>query len=185
MTYHTDYFDYLRSRLGLLYRRLLLYPRLAHHVSGHVLDVGCGICDFLEFRPDMVDVDVNLHTVEWCRRHGLDSRLTETDRLPFPDSGFDGVVLDNIQEHLTAPEHLLYEIYRVLMRCGQLSVCVPGELSYEHDPDHKVFYGDADLWRMAGASEFYCGGVFHTLMKSRWLASWLPLYWLYGIFERS
>lgn len=187
MTNHADYFDYLRSRsrLGLLYRRLLLYPRLARHVSGRVLDVGCGISDFLEFRRGTVGVDVNPHAVEWCRRRGLDCRLMEADRLPFPDGGFDGVVLDNVLEHLTAPEPLLGEIRRVLVPNGRLLVGVPGERGYECDPDHKVFYGEADLQRVAGAAGFSCRGVFHTPMKSRWLAARLPQYCLYGIFERS
>jgi len=75
VTDHANYFEYLRSRLGLLYRRLM-----------------------------------------------------EADCLLFPNGSFDGVV---------------------------------------------------------GASGFSCGDVFHTLMKSRWLASWPPQYCLYGIFERS
>ena len=187
MTEHADYFEYLRSRshLGLLYRRLLLYPRLAHYASGRVLDVGCGIGDFLAFRPGTVGVDVNAHAVEWCRRRGLDCRLMEADRLPFLDGGFDGVVLDNVLEHLTAPEPLLNEIYRVLVSGGRLLVGVPGERGYGCDPDHKVFYGDADLRRVVGAAGFACSRLFHTPLKSRWLASWMPQYCLYGVFERT
>lgn len=186
MTGHADYFEYLRnrSRLGLLYRRRLLYPSLIRHVWGRVLDVGCGIGDFVEFRPGTVGVDVNPHAVAWCRRRGLDCQLMETDRLPFPAGGFEGVVLDNVLEHLAAPEPLLSEIHRVLLPGGRLLVGVPGECGYACDSDHKVFYGETDLRRVVGAAGFSCGGVFHTPMRSRWLASWLPQYCLYGIFER-
>lgn len=187
MIEHTHYFDYLRSRgrLGLLYRRMFLYPRLTRYLVGRVLDVGCGIGDFVGFRSDTVGVDVNPHAVEWCLQQGLECKLMETDSLPFPNSSFDGIVLDNVLEHLTAPEPLLSEIRRVLVSGGRLLVGVPGERGYECDPDHKVFYGEADLRRVVGATGFSCRGVFHTPIKSRWLASWLPQYCLYGIFERS
>lgn len=187
MTDHVNYFEYLRNRshLGLLYRLLLLYPRLVRHVLGRVLDVGCGIGDFLAFRPGTVGVDVNPHAVEWCRRRGLDCRLMEADCLPFPDGDFDAVVLDNVLEHLAAPEPLLDEISRVLVPGGRLLVGVPGERGYGCDPDHKVFYGEDDLRRVVGAAGFSCLGVFHTPMKSRWLDSRLPQYCLYGIFERT
>lgn len=186
MIEHADYFDYLRSRsrFGYLYRRLLLYPRLMRHVSGRVLDVGCGIGDFLEYLPQAVGVDVNPHAVEWCRRRGLNCRLMETDRLPFPNDSFDGVVLDNVLEHIAEPQPLLEEILRVMAPGGRLLVGVPGRRGYECDPDHKVFYDENNLRRVVGAAGFSCSHVFHTPFMSGWLASWLPQYCLYGVFER-
>jgi len=186
-TDHADYFDYLRSRsrLGLLYRRLMLYPRLARHVSGRVLDVGCGIGDFLEFRPGTVGVDVNPHAVEWCRRRGLECRLMEADHLPFPDGGFDGVMLDNVLEHLTAPEPLLDEIRRVLEPGGRLLVGVPGLRGYECDRDHKVYYDEAGLKRVVSDAGFSLKRIFYTPFRSAWVAARLPQFCLYGVFESA
>ena len=61
MTDYQDYFNYLRgrSRLGLLYRKYWLYPRLNKYLYGDVLDVGCGVGDLLSFRPSTIGVDVN------------------------------------------------------------------------------------------------------------------------------
>lgn len=187
MTQHADYFEYLRSRsrLGLLYRQRLLYPRLAQHVIGRVLDIGCGIGDFLDFRPGTVGVDVNPHAVEWCRQRGLDCHLMLLDHLPFPGASFDCAMLDNVLEHLSEPVPLLNEIRRVLVPGGRLIVGVPGRCGYDLDPDHNVFYDESNLRRVVCAAGFSCSHVFHTPFKSRWLASWLPQYCLYGIFERS
>lgn len=186
MADHTDYFEYLRrrSRLGLLYRLRLLYPRLARHLSGRVLDVGCGIGDFVCFRPNTVGVDVNPYAVEWCRQRALDCHLMEADRLAFADGSFDGVVLDNVLEHIEEPRILLHEIHRVLKPAGKLVVGVPGKCGYACDRDHKIFYTEHDLERVMRAAGFTMTVVFHTPFKSRWLDSWLPQYCLYGVFDR-
>ena len=186
MTEHADYFNYLRGRgrLGLLYRRFFLYPRLARLLSGRVLDVGCGIGDFLRFRRGTVGVDVNPHAVEWCRQHGMDCQPMESDHLPFVDDSFDGVVLDNVLEHLVRPLPLLAEIHRVLKPGGRLLIGVPGPRGYACDADHKVFYAEADLERALAAADFSMKYIFYTPWKSKWLASRLPQYCLYGVFER-
>lgn len=187
MTDHADYFAYLqgRSHLGWLYRQFFLYPRLTRRLSGRVLDVGCGIGDFLKFRPGTVGVDVNAHTVDWCRRQGLDCRLMDADRLPFADGSFDAVVLDNVLEHLAEPQPLLAEIRRVLVPGGRLLIGVPGPRGYACDADHKVFYDAADLERVLGEAGFPRRLIFHAPWKSAWLAARLPQYCLYGVFERA
>lgn len=185
-TEQAEYFSYLRGRslFGLLYRRFLLYPKLAQCLSGRVLDVGCGIGDFLKFRPGTVGVDVNPHAVDWCQQRGLDVRLMDEDRLPFEDGSFNGVVLDNVLEHLSEPQALLAEILRVLAPGGHLLVGVPGRRGYACDPDHKIFYDEASLERLMAACGFLCRAEFHTPLRSRWLADRLSQYCLYGVYER-
>ena len=136
----TKYFDYLlhRSLSGLLYRKYWLYPKLVRHLSGQVLDVGCGIGDFIAYRPNTVGVDVNTSAVAWCRSRGLDVRLMDSDNLLFDDASFDGVMLDNVLEHLPDPSKLLSEIRRVLTSGGHVIVGVPGTFGYTCDADHKI-----------------------------------------------
>lgn len=186
MTAHEEYFAYLRgrSRLGLWYRTKYLYPRIARRLQGRVLDVGCGIGDMVRFRPNTVGVDVNDKTVAYCRSHGLHVVQMKPDELPFPDASFDGVVLDNVLEHLVQPAPLLAETRRVLRSAGTFVVGVPGRLGYDSDPDHKVFYSEAGLRDCLGAAGFRCREVFHVPFRSPLLDARLRIYAVYGVFER-
>ena len=172
MTADVEYFEYLKSRrlTSLIYRRLWLYPRLRRHLSGRVLDVGCGIGDFLASCPGSVGLDVNPLLVEWCRQSGHDARLIENGRIPFADSSADSVVLDNVLEHLVDPVPLLTEIRRVLVRRGRFIVGVPGPRGYAADSDHKVFYDKAALIRLLDRTGFAAHTVMHMPVPSGWLS---------------
>ncbi len=187
MTAQDEYFTYLRqrSKLGLLYRTHWLYPRIARHLTGRVLDVGCGIGDMVRFRPDTVGVDVNEKTVSFCRSEGLDVRQMEPDRLPLEAATFDGVVLDNVLEHLARPQPLLAEIRRVLRPGGTFVVGVPGLKGYRSDPDHKVFYSSRSLREYVSNAGFQCRTVFHTPFRFPLFDSRLRIYAVYGVFQRA
>ena len=62
-----DYFNYLRKRsiLGLIYRKYYLYPVLQKQLKGNVLDLGCGVGDYLKFNRDAIGVDVNKENIKY------------------------------------------------------------------------------------------------------------------------
>jgi SAM-dependent methyltransferase len=179
------YCQYLtrRSIVGLLYRKLFLYPRLCRHMSGRALDVGCGIGDMLAYRPNTVGADVNPFTVEYCRQRGLHATLMMPDVLPFDDACFDSVLCDNVLEHIRSPIPLLKEIRRVLAPRGRLLVGVPGSKGYASDPDHKVHYQESHLMRVVASAGFTGVSIFHTPLRSAWLESNLRQYCVYGLFK--
>jgi SAM-dependent methyltransferase len=184
---HDIYFDYLmrRSRLGQFYRRHLLYPRLVKRLRGRLLDVGCGIGDMISFHQDSVGVDINQRTVDYCRQRGAEAYVMEPDRLPFAESTFDSLLLDNVLEHIAEPEPLLAEARRVLRPGGRLLVGVPGQRGWDSDPDHKVHYDEAALVTRMAASGFRIKELFHTPMfRSAWLSDRVRQYCIYGVFDR-
>lgn len=183
---HHAYFEYLnrRSRLGHAYRRHWLYPRLCRELRGRVLDVGCGIGDLLRFRPGTVGVDINPQTVAACQAAGLNATMMEPDRLPFADASFDGVVLDNVLEHLADPHPLLAEIGRVIRPAGRLLVGVPGRKGYAADPDHKVHYDAEGMRRTVEAAGFEHVLTFNMPLPSEWLDARMRQFCRYGVFER-
>lgn len=187
MTVNEQYLKYLkqRSRLGLWYRRHWLYPQLCRYVEGRTLDVGCGIGDFLSFRPGTVGVDINPSTVEWCRQKRLDVRLMFPDQLPSDDGAFDSVVLDNVLEHLNTPEPLLREIHRILRPVGTMVVGVPGKLGYASDPDHKVYYDESGLISTMEEARFRLTTLFYTPFQLEWLNERMRQYCVYGVFQRG
>jgi SAM-dependent methyltransferase len=141
--------------MGRFYRRYILYPKLSKHLQGRVLDVGCGLGDFLSFRRGTIGADINPLVVQHCRRNGFDARLIENGYcLPFADACFDGVVLDNVLEHLIEPSATILEIFRVLRIGGRFIVGVPGIKGFASDPDHKIYYNDTALESVINAAGF-------------------------------
>lgn len=169
---------------GLLYRKFLLYPRIRRHLEGRVLDVGCGIGDFLSGCRGATGVDVNLHAVEWCRRQGLNARIMDFDILPFADQYFGSVVLDNVLEHIEQPQPLLKEIRRVLVPGGKFVIGVPGLCGYKADSDHKSFYDWQRLEQIVSRVGFGEITHFYMPLRSDWLEKKLSQYCLYGVFAR-
>lgn len=185
MINHSDYFHFLlkRSRLGLWYRKYWLYPFLCSKLSGTVLDVGCGIGDMVRFRANTVGVDINPLSVEYCVSQGLDVRCMESDKLPFADGSFQGVILDNVLEHLVEPGPLLAEIARILAPRGRVIVGVPGEKGYASDDDHKIFYSEEGLIARMCPAGFKVECVRHMPVRWEWLSRKSKLYALYGVFS--
>lgn len=181
------YYDYLkkRSTLGLLYRKYYLYPKLEREVSGLALDVGCGIGDFLKFRPNTVGVDINPKLVEYCRQQGLNAELMHPDALPFAANHFDSAVLDNVLEHVANPAPLLSEIWRVLKPNGRLLVGVPGSAGYKSDLDHKVFYDKPKLVETLCIANFALSASFYSPLESQLLSTTMRQYCLYATFSRA
>jgi SAM-dependent methyltransferase len=188
MTSNDEYFQYLtrRSRLGSLYRKYWLYPRLAKRLSGLTLDVGCGIGDMLVHRPDTVGVDINPHTVAFCKERGAEAHLMTGETLPFESGRFASVLMDNVLEHIVHPEGLLEEVRRVLAKNGKLLMGVPGHRGWDSDPDHKVRYDEPLLVATAERLGFRHLETFHTpLFKSEWLDNNVRQYCIYASFHRS
>ena len=142
-----EYFEYLktRSNLALLYRTKFLYPKLKGRLQGKILDYGCGIGDMLRFLDNATGVDVNEYCVNFCNDIGLNAQLVRNNKIPFKDSSFDTVVMDNVLEHISEPIGCIREIKRVLKNNGVVLIGVPGILGFSEDKDHKIFYNKNNL----------------------------------------
>ena len=182
-TKNQQYFEYLQGRscIGGLYRKYFLYPRLNRYLKGRMLDVGCGIGDMLVFRPNSIGVDINQLDVEYCRQRGCIAYEMPIDKLPFEDGCFDSVLLDNVLEHLADPFPLLTEIKRVMRRDAVLLIGVPGVKGQAADPDHKVFYNEDALTRLADKLGFNVNVMLHSpLWKSDYLSRKVRQYCIYS-----
>jgi len=151
-----SYFDYLSniSWRGLIYRRLLVYPIIRKYCKGKVLDVGCGMGQFVKYCNGSKGVDVNEECVEFCKKQELDVIQMEYDKLPFSDKSLDTVVLDNVIEHISDPLPLLRECRRVLTSTGTIIILVPGQKGFKQDIDHKQYYDHGALQNLMSVSNF-------------------------------
>ena len=107
------------------------------------------------------------------------------DALPFQNEAFDGVVIDNVLEHIADPFPLLAEVYRVLRSGGKAVIGVPGRRGYASDTDHKVFYDEELLVFTMIRTGFRLHRLLSMPFKSSWLDTRLRQYCLYGVFQRD
>ncbi len=116
------------------------YRVLLHTIdrqARHVLDVGCGdgtLTFALASRSARVcGIDDSLLPLqlaggEFARRgHAQAALLSQADarKLPFPDGGFDCVVLADVIEHIAAPDAVMREAHRILRTGGQIVLTTP------------------------------------------------------------
>jgi SAM-dependent methyltransferase len=187
MNKYKKYYTYLqrRSCIGLIYRNFFLYPTICKHLHGHVLDIGCGIGDFLKFRTNTVGVDINHETVKHCCDLGLNAQVMIENVLPFEFKTFDGIVLDNVLEHITDPTLLLSEICRVLKPNGKVLIGVPGEKGYNRDTDHKTFYDLGKLKNLMQQNNFSYSSHFYKPLDFPGLSNLISQHSLYSLFNLS
>lgn len=179
---HRQYYEYLlnKSFLGNLYRRYYLFPILNCYLKGLMLDLGCGLGDMLAFRPNSVGADINPLNVEFCLNMGFEVYLMKRNKLPFNNQTFDSVLLDNVLEHIKDPDLLLKEIRRVLKPKGVLLIGVPGVWGYKEDLDHKTFYDESALKKLAKKNYFKPNRfIYMPLWKSNFLSKKVKRYCIY------
>ena len=182
------YFSYLskRSWRALIYRKLILYPFIKSKVKGKVLDLGCGIGDFLVSCKRAVGADINPDNVAYCQSQQLPATLLLDSRYPFLEGSFDSVLLDNVIEHIEKPTEMLDEICRVLKFGGYLMIGVPGIKGYASDEDHKVFYTEKLLKAVCLEHGFkFVRSYYMPLCKSSWLSQNISQYCLYVLFTKN
>ena len=142
-----NYYKYLQKRsfTSLIYRKYYLYPRLQKNLINPVLDIGCGIGDYLRFNSFAKGADINKISINRLKDEGLNAYLIKDDKLNFRDNSFNSIILDNVLEHIQYPAPLFEEIYRVLNKNGILLIGLPGLKGFKNDPDHKKNYSMEEL----------------------------------------
>lgn len=173
-----------RSLVGGIYRNFYLYPRLSKYLNGVCIDIGCGIGDFLDFKSGATGYDINPLNIEFCKKRGLNAEIMQPESLPIESELVDSVIMDNVLEHIENPKELLKEIRRVLKQNGLFMIGVPGIIGYRSDSDHKVFYDESTLIKLAESTGFKVErNIYLPLFKSEFLSKNLKQYCLYSIWR--
>jgi len=105
------------------------YPHI--RPGSRVCDLGCGLeAAFLDYASDRITMGVGLDDQVADGVQGRWHRVRADLRapLPFPDGHFDHVVMLAVLEHLTEPEKVLREAYRVIAPGGSLIMTWPSSM---------------------------------------------------------
>ncbi|MCR8538804.1 MAG: class I SAM-dependent methyltransferase [Prochlorococcus marinus CUG1439] len=187
MISYEDYAKYLskKSFKGRLYKKFWLHKILSRNLKGKILDIGCGIGNFLEDNIEAIGVDINPYTVEICLKKNLNAKLIKQDKLPFEENSFDSCLLDNVMEHIENPDKLILEIKRILKKNGILLIGVPGIKGFLGDNDHKVNYSDNELINKLAKFGFNLSKRFYAPLPISKLTFILKQHCRYFIFKNE
>ncbi len=126
-----------------LERRLEMVRREVPLEGKRVLDVGCGMGEFVrrlrEFSRDVCGVDIDAERVRQGAERVPNLALSVGEHLPFGDDTFDVVLLHEVIEHVADDLATLREARRVLRPDGRAVIFCPNRL-YPFET-HGVFLG--------------------------------------------
>jgi len=179
-----DYHNYLRLRspLSLIYRNYYLYPRLAKSLNGLTLDLGCGIGDFLLYHSNCIGADIDIGNISFCNKLNLRAIHIDSNILPFADSYFDSLIMDNVIEHIDDPTSILSESKRVLKVFSRMIIGVPCLKGFQYDQDHKIYYDYRLLCDTLSFFDFYPINSFYMPLPFKSLGNYFKQFCLYTEF---
>jgi SAM-dependent methyltransferase len=128
------------ARRGLLGALNEFFP----HLTGNVLDVGCGRMPYRRFASASRYVGVDIDTPV-TRAIGAADVFYDGRHLPFPNESFDAVLCSQVFEHVFTPNDFLAEIFRVLRPGGHLVLTVPFVWDEHEQPQDYARYSSFGL----------------------------------------
>jgi ubiquinone/menaquinone biosynthesis C-methylase UbiE len=159
---------------------------LARHPEARVLELGCGEGVLLRdsgFKPVQLDISMT----RLCKARVTGNPLVCADgmELPFAGASFDVVLLIAVLEHVSQPERIVNETWRVLKPGGEAAILTPNDVWLSlgrlllfkwppRYPDHLSWIPPQRIRRMAGG-RFSVEDTFALPVK--WLPFGLNMYY--------
>jgi SAM-dependent methyltransferase len=98
---------------------------MAHHISGKVLDVGCGKKPYQSLFQVDEYVGMDIDKGEQGNKYKSVDVFYDGKTFPFDTGHFDSVISNEVLEHVFNPDEHLAEIHRVLKPEGKFLLTVP------------------------------------------------------------
>lgn len=110
--------------------------RLPVAQRGRLLDIGCGVGEFLEtmrsYGWDVEGIDLDPEVVEACKTRGLAVKEGTLEAQRYPEGLFDAISMRHVLEHVPEPIRFLRECHRILRPGGVLVLLTPNADSFGH-----------------------------------------------------
>lgn len=146
--------DEPHNRLARGLVREAILARASVHISGRMLDVGCGLKPYELILKPYVTEHVGLDHPETL--HGL-SRVDivgSVYAMPIADETFDSVLCTEVLEHLEEPATALEECHRILRPGGYVVLTVPFMWQLHEEPRDFFRYSNHGLAYLLSRSGF-------------------------------
>lgn len=167
--------------MSLAFRSFFIQD-LVRVFSGQVLDIGAGAGEFSFAYPDSIGIEINPYLATYGHQRGLKISQASIFSLPFANQEFDGVLMSNVLEHLSAPEAAFGEAARVLKPGGRLAVTVPFMAGFRRDKTHQTFLNEPDLLRFGSVNRLRPIKIYSFPPFGSLLGKFLTFYELRALF---
>ena len=162
--------QFVPSYLGVFinpffFARRALYLRiksLAHHITGTVLDIGCGSKPYQSFFHCDEYVGIDIESAK-ARQHSKADIFYNGEILPFAADHFDSVICTQVLEHVFEPDLFFKEINRVLKSGGRLLLTTPFVWDEHEQPVDFARYTSFGLKHLLMRHGFVVVGFIRTL----------------------
>jgi SAM-dependent methyltransferase len=118
------------------------------YARGDLIDLGCGTVPLYEAYRDLVTANT---CVDWAsslhKNQFLDLECDLTEGLPFEPESFDTIILSDVLEHVSRPDHLWSEMSRILAPGGHILMNVPFYYWLHEEPHDYYRYTEFALRR--------------------------------------
>ncbi len=104
--------------------------------NDRVLEIGSGLGVLLKRIPskNKIGIETNDFAIKESRRRGMKVIKTDVEKgLPFKDSSFEVIIMNEVIEHFRKPKLVLKECYRVLRPKGKIIITTPAKNFFVHD----------------------------------------------------
>lgn len=112
----------------------LYYTRYFNQDDTTILDVGCGVGNFISIAPTRIEgVDIDEKAIQTCKKRGFKAMVGNGYELPYADNTFDNINCSAVLEHVNKPYKLMNELRRVLKPGGKLVLLTPDIMKWKFD----------------------------------------------------
>ena len=104
--------------------------------NDRVLEIGCGLGILMKKIPSKkkIGIETNDFAIKECRKRGISViKANAEKRLPFKNSSFDIVIMNELVSHLRKPRFILKECFRILSPKGKIILTAPARSFFFHN----------------------------------------------------
>lgn len=105
--------------------------------SDKVLEIGCGLGVLLEKIPCdyKIGLETNDYAIKICKgkRNIKVLKVDAEKSIPFKESTFDYIIMNEVIEHFKKPKLVLQNCYKILKKGGKIVISTPARNFFAHD----------------------------------------------------